>query len=124
MASEKVRLSGPKILLHLEGLVVLVAACVLYREFGASWIKFAVFFLAPDLFMLGYVFGKKTGALFYNSVHTYIGPFLLGSAGYLANQPALFPFCAIWTAHIGFDRLLGYGLKYESDFKDTHLHRV
>ena len=30
----------------------------------------------------------------------------------------------IWIAHIGFDRLLGYGLKYPSDFKDTHLRRL
>jgi hypothetical protein len=30
----------------------------------------------------------------------------------------------IWVAHIGFDRLLGYGLKYETGFKDTHLGKV
>ena len=30
----------------------------------------------------------------------------------------------IWLAHIGMDRLLGYGLKYPSAFKDTHLQRV
>jgi hypothetical protein len=28
----------------------------------------------------------------------------------------------IWTAHIGFDRMLGYGLKYPTRFKDTHLN--
>jgi hypothetical protein len=28
----------------------------------------------------------------------------------------------IWTAHIGFDRLLGFGLKYSNRFKDTHLN--
>jgi hypothetical protein len=27
-------------------------------------------------------------------------------------------------AHIGFDRTLGYGLKYPTFFKDTHLQRV
>ncbi|MDU3890869.1 MAG: DUF4260 family protein [Serratia liquefaciens] len=27
----------------------------------------------------------------------------------------------IWGAHIGFDRALGYGLKYASGFADTHL---
>jgi hypothetical protein len=27
----------------------------------------------------------------------------------------------IWAAHIGFDRLLGYGLKYSSNFQHTHL---
>ncbi|MGQ7476239.1 DUF4260 family protein [Streptococcus suis] len=27
----------------------------------------------------------------------------------------------IWLAHIGWDRAFGYGLKYESGFKHTHL---
>ncbi|MDQ1710546.1 MAG: hypothetical protein QOG49_1931, partial [Frankiaceae bacterium] len=26
--------------------------------------------------------------------------------------------------HIGMDRALGYGLKYETDFKDTHLGHI
>jgi hypothetical protein len=30
----------------------------------------------------------------------------------------------IWLAHIGGDRLLGYGLKYLTAFKDTPLDRV
>jgi len=30
----------------------------------------------------------------------------------------------IWLVHIGADRLLGYGLKYPTAFKDTHLQRV
>ena len=30
----------------------------------------------------------------------------------------------IWFAHIGMDRALGYGLKYDADFKDTHLRRI
>lgn len=118
------KLSAPKILLHLEGLVVLFMACVFYREVGASWLKFSVLFLAPDLFMLGYLVDQKVGARLYNCVHTYAAPFLLWLVGYFGNQPALLPFCLIWIAHIGLDRLLGYGLKYESDFKDTHLHRV
>jgi hypothetical protein len=27
----------------------------------------------------------------------------------------------IWLAHIGFDRLMGYGLKYATAFGHTHL---
>jgi len=27
----------------------------------------------------------------------------------------------IWITHIGFDRALGYGLKYSAGFKFTHL---
>jgi hypothetical protein len=30
----------------------------------------------------------------------------------------------IWLTHIGVDRFIGYGLKYPTDFKDTHLQRV
>lgn len=33
-------------------------------------------------------------------------------------------FVLIWIAHIGFDRTLGYGLKYDSGFKFTHLGRI
>ena len=30
----------------------------------------------------------------------------------------------VWVAHIGFDRMIGYGLKYPTEFFDTHLHRL
>jgi hypothetical protein len=30
----------------------------------------------------------------------------------------------IWLTHIGVDRAVGYGLKYPTGFKDTHLQRV
>ena len=118
------KISAPKLLLHAEGLAALVAACIVYHKLSASWIEFAVLFLAPDIFMLGYLSGKKTGALFYNSAHTYLVPFVLGLIAWFGNVPVLTPIAVIWFAHIGFDRLLGYGLKYPTDFKDTHLSRV
>lgn len=118
------KFSGPNLLLRSEGLAVLIAACVAYRELGESWGKFAALFLAPDLLMLGYLLGKKVGAGIYNTGHTYTAPFLLWVLVYSLHRPGLFAFCLIWTAHIGFDRLLGYGLKYSSGFKDTHLNRV
>jgi hypothetical protein len=46
------------------------------------------------------------------------GCLLSGEAG-LPVQIAL-----IWSTHIGIDGLLGYGPKYPSAFKDTHLGRV
>lgn len=30
----------------------------------------------------------------------------------------------MWAAHIGMDRMLGYGLKYPEKFQDTHLDRI
>jgi hypothetical protein len=120
----KMKLSGPKLILHLEGLIVLVAACAGYAAFDASWGKFALLILAPDVFMLGYVWGTKSGARVYNLVHTYVAPFLLSLMAYFADWPSIYSICLIWVAHIGLDRLLGYGLKYNSDFKSTHLQRV
>lgn len=118
------KFSGPRLYVHLEGLVVLFVAVAGYREWGGSWALFAGLFLVPDLFMLGYLFGVKVGARIYNAGHTYAAPFLLGLVVYWANRPELFSLCLIWVAHIGFDRLLGYGLKYDTAFKDTHLQRL
>jgi hypothetical protein len=30
----------------------------------------------------------------------------------------------IWFSHIAFDRMLGFGLKYPTFFKDTHLQHI
>lgn len=117
-------LSGPKMLLHAEGLLVLAASCFAYWKLGGSWSYFALLFLAPDLSMMGYLAGRKIGALSYNSAHTYIAPAGLAAAAYVADGTKWLWLAAIWSAHIGFDRLLGYGLKYSTGFKDTHLHRI
>lgn len=55
-----------------------------------------------------------------------------GLAAFLAGTVAFFRLggprwlylvlaAAVWTAHIGADRLVGYGLKYPTGFGDTHL---
>jgi hypothetical protein len=119
-----VKISGPKAYLHIEGLVVLVAACVAYNSLGASWGKFALLFLVPDVSIIGYLGGRAVGARVYNAVHSYLGPALLWAVAYWSHQAALIPMGLIWAAHIGFDRLLGYGLKFPTGFKDTHLNRV
>jgi hypothetical protein len=74
--------------------------------------------------MLGYLAGPRAGAAAYNAAHMTAGPLALGAAGLLANLPALAPLAAIWLAHIGLDRALGYGLKYAAGFRDTHLGRI
>jgi hypothetical protein len=83
-----------------------------------------VLFLTPDLFMLGYLAGNKVGAFGYNVAHTYTAPVLAWSALWFSGETSGYWLVLIWVAHIGWDRLLGYGLKYETAFKDTHLQRV
>lgn len=111
----------PTTYLRLEGLFVLGAALGVYFSLdGPLWLLL-VLALAPDLSMLAYLAGPRVGALGYNSVHTYVLPLSLGGAGYLGGVPLAMQVAAIWVAHIGVDRLAGFGLKYETGFSDTHL---
>jgi hypothetical protein len=119
--------SGPgfvSILLRLEGIVLFGAAIALYVDGGYSGLAFALLILAPDLAMLGYVAGPKVGAISYDIAHFEALPLALGAVGVLADSTVAIQLALIWLAHIGFDRALGYGLKYETDFKDTHLQRI
>ena len=114
----------PHLLLRLEGLALAAAAVVLYFHEDFGWILFVALILAPDLSFAGYAFGPKVGAIAYDAVHTEIFPVALGSLGVVADSSAATKIALIWLAHIGADRLLGYGLKYPTAFKDTHLSRV
>ncbi len=115
---------SPRFLLRLEGLCVLLAATALYATLGVSWVLFAAALLAPDLFMAGYLAGPRVGARLYNAGHTYGVPIGLGALSYILAAPLGGALALIWTAHIGMDRALGYGLKRQSGFRDTHLTPV
>lgn len=110
-----------RVVLRLEGLLVLIAACVAYAKFGLGWGTFALWFLAPDLSFFGFLAGPQVGSIAYNSAHSYIGAICCISAGLLISAPILVSAGMIWCAHIGFDRALGYGLKYSAGFGFTHL---
>jgi len=108
-------------LLRIEGAVALAASVVAYRATGWTWWLFGGLFLLPDVSMVGYLANTTVGAALYNAGHTYIAPAALGLAGWGLGIPALFGPALIWAAHIGFDRLMGYGLKYGTAFGATHL---
>lgn len=107
--------------LRIEGLCVLIVALLFYPKLGFSWGTFALFFLAPDLSFLGYLAGSRIGAVSYNAAHSYIGAIACLVIGSFQLIPVLSCAGVIWCAHIGFDRALGYGLKYSSGFNFTHL---
>jgi len=114
----------PRVLLRAEGVVVGGAAVTLYFNAGYPWWLFALLILAPDLSALGYLASPKVGATTYNLAHTYSLPVFLGVIGVVTDADHALQVALIWLAHIGFDRAMGYGLKYPSAFKDTHLQRV
>ena len=113
-----------RILLHLEGLAVLLFSLYLYSDFQFSWVLFIVLIFAPDVSMVGYLINKKVGAVLYNFIHTYSLALLVIVCGLLFSNQLVLALGLVLTAHIGMDRMLGYGLKYPTDFKDTHLNRV
>ena len=113
--------AAPKAILRLEGAAVLAAASAAYAQVGTGWALFALLFLVPDLSMFGYLLGRRIGAAAYNLGHSYVLPVILAAASYLPSQHHLLGPALIWVAHIGFDRLLGYGLKYPTAFGHTHL---
>lgn len=117
-------MSMPRVLLGVEGAALLGASLALYAYFGYNWWLFALLLLAPDIAMLGYLRGPVLGSAMYNAAHTYTLPILLAVAGFVADAPLALQFALIWLAHIGMDRAVGYGFKYATGFKDTHMGRV
>lgn len=117
-------LTKPSFLLRVEGFAVLTVSFAAYHELNGNWLAFFLLFLWPDLFMVGYLVNVRVGAALYNLVHTEVGPLFLGAAAVFEQWHNALLFALIWVAHIGVDRALGFGLKYPTFFKDTHLQRA
>ena len=115
---------GPRTMLRLEGLALFLGMTLLYWCWEGSWWIYAALFLAPDLSFLGYLWGPRFGALLYNAAHSYMVPMALMTTGFAIAEPLVLSVAMIWLAHIGFDRALGYGLKYTRGFSFTHLGRI
>ena len=112
-------------ILRLEGLIVFVTSLYLYNQFeSGSWKIFFLLFLLPDIGLIGYFAGSKIGAITYNCTHSYLAPLSLFLISPFLLSLNLDYLCLIWLAHIGFDRALGFGLKYTDGFKYTHLGLV
>lgn len=110
--------------LRLEGAAALVAGVALYLALGGVWLALLPLLLLPDVSMVGYLRGPRLGAVLYNLVHNWaIGLAVLG-AGAALDSTALLLAGAILVAHVGMDRLAGYGLKLPTSFQDTHLGRI
>jgi hypothetical protein len=122
--SSSVVTGGARAALRLEGLAAFAAAVALYGYGEFSWPLFALLFLAPDLSMLGYALGPRIGAVSYNLAHSEALAIALAAAGFFGSATVATAAGLICIAHIGFDRALGYGLKYSSGFRDTHLSRI
>ena len=74
--------------------------------------------------MLGYLRGPRVGAIVYNVAHDLVTGAAFAGLGLAIGSVAVAATGAIFVAHSGMDRMMGYGLKLPSSFKDTHLGRI
>jgi hypothetical protein len=114
-------IGAPKLLLRIEGAVLFAASIAVFALQGQQWWLYPALLLVPDIFMLGYLRNTKLGAITYNLGHSYPAAALVTLLGLVAASPLTVALGAIWFGHIGWDRMFGYGLKYATSFKHTHL---
>jgi hypothetical protein len=113
---------APRVLLHIEGGALLGLAVTAYWWSGASWWLFAALFWAPDIAFVAFLIGPRAGSIAYNALHTTLCPAALVALAVVFQDPSLATvWAAIWAAHIGYDRLGGWGLKYGKGYWYTHL---
>jgi hypothetical protein len=110
--------------LRLEGLAAFLAGLAIYGANGGPWLLVIPFLLVPDVSMLGYLRDPRLGAFTYNLIHNWaIGLAVLG-LGVWSGLGWVVLVGAILVAHVGMDRVAGYGLKLPTSFHDTHLGRI
>lgn len=114
----------PRIVLGLEGAAVAAGAVAVYFSADFPWWLLLALVLVPDVSLLGYLAGPRVGADCYDALHTYAGAVALAAVGVVADVEVASQLGLIWLTHIGVDRAVGYGLKYPSAFKGTHLQRL
>jgi Domain of unknown function (DUF4260) len=110
--------------LRAESLALFVVGVLLYLQMGGNALWLLPLLLAPDISMVGYLGGPRSGAITYNLAHNLVTALVLLGIGWFAAIAPLALAGAILVAHVGMDRTLGYGLKLPTDFRDTHLGRI
>ncbi len=110
--------------LRAEGAATLAAGLVGFLFLGLPWWAFLLLLIVPDVSMVGYLRGPRLGAILYNLAHDLATGVVVAGAGLAIGSVPVAAAGAILVAHSGMDRMMGYGLKFPSSFKDTHLGRI
>ncbi len=113
-----------KNLLRFEEFLLFGLSLLLFSQLDYGWGWYALWFLAPDLSMLGYLANPRVGAWTYNLIHHKGLAVAVYVVGYLLISPWLMFAGTILLGHSSLDRVFGYGLKYPDAFQNTHLGRI
>jgi hypothetical protein len=113
-----------KTVLKLEELLMFALGIYLFSLLDFSWWCFVALFLTPDIGMLGYFLGNRIGAVSYNLFHHKGLAIFIYLMGIMLSLPLCQLAGIILFSHASFDRIMGYGLKYNKGFKFTHLGEI
>lgn len=109
---------------RVEAGFIFLACLYFYHHLHFNLLLFIALLFTVDIFMAGYIKNNKSGALSYNFAHNFAVPALLVVLGVILMRNLAIGGGLIWAAHVGFDRALGYGLKFDCGFNDTHLGKI
>ncbi len=116
--------NGMNNLLKLEELGQFLGSIILFNQLDYAWWVFPACILLPDLSMIGYLVNPKTGAWLYNFFHHKLVAITMLILGFWFNISLLALAGVILFGHSAMDRIFGYGLKFNDNFKNTHLGRI
>ena len=112
-----------KKLIQAEAIVPFLISVLLINRLPMhfTWWIWIPIFLAPDLSMLGYLINNKIGAYTYNLFHHQLVAIVIAATGMLLQLPYVELAGLVLLGHSSLDRVMGYGLKFTTGFKFTHL---
>lgn len=110
-----------KTMLKLEEAAMLGICVLAMTSYEAAWWWYPLLLLGPDISLLGYLAGNRTGAEVYNFFHHKGVAILVFIIGIYAGMGWLELTGIVLFGHSSMDRMLGYGLKTYEGFKYTHL---
>lgn len=108
-------------LLKLEELGQFLLSIILFSQLDYTWWVFPACILLPDLSMIGYLASPKTGAWLYNFFHHKLVAIVILVLGFCLSNSLITLSGIILFGHSAMDRIFGYGLKFNDNFKNTHL---
>lgn len=108
-------------LIKLEELAQFLLSIILFSQLDYAWWVFPVLILLPDLSMIGYLINPKIGSWLYNFFHHKLVAIAIFTLGFWLNNSLLALLGVILFGHSAMDRIFGYGLKFNDNFKNTHL---
>jgi hypothetical protein len=113
-----------KKVIQLEELAMFFFSIYLFLQLHFHWWWYLALILTPDISMIGYTLGKKTGAIVYNIFHHKALAIALYIFGCYQQNEIIQLVGIILFGHASMDRMLGYGLKTFQGFKYTHLGEI